>query len=216
MRFIYLLLFSALSSCAQVVIEERLVPSLNKPNIEIDTEIYHPNDISNTLTLDGIELFIGTNNYETSYSGLKIAGIEVNKDTNSENNKTDALVLILGVKIKQNEKYIFKPHEIMVSKNINGSLSLAKPTSVFRTNTGITCDYDFNGFEWGGKSTTISNTTLELSKNHEDNYECFNIVFDTTTSNLDKLTINMENSLSPLRQTKIYFQHKKIKWIRGN
>ena len=208
--------FSALVGCAHVVIEERLVPSLNKPRIKLDTKIYHPNDISNILALDEIELFIDTNNYETSYKGLKIADIELNKEANSTNKKSDALVLILGIKVMKDEKYIFHPYEIIASKNIKGSLSLAKPISVFRTNRGITCDYDFNGFEWGGESTKIKNTTLDLLKNYEDSYECFNIVFDTTISNLDKLTISMKKSLSPLKQTEIYFQQKKVKWIRGN
>jgi hypothetical protein len=216
MRFIYLLFFSLLAGCAHIVIEDRLVPSLNKPSLELNTKTYHPNDISNTLTLNGIELFIDTNNYETSYRGLKIADIELNKEENSTNKKSDALVLILGIKVMKDEEYVFQPYEIMASKNIKGSLSLAKPISVFRTNRGITCNYDFNGFEWGGESTKIKNTTLDLSKNHEDSYECFNIVFDTTISNLDKLTISMKKSLSPLKQTEIYFQQKKIKWIRGN
>ncbi|MFT6910507.1 MAG: hypothetical protein ACJAS1_007236 [Oleiphilaceae bacterium] len=216
MRFIYLLIFSVLASCAHVVIEERLVPSMDKPSIELDTKVYHPSDISNILTLDEIELFIDTNNYETSYKGLKVAGIELNKETNSKNKKSDALVLILGIKVKKDEKYVFHPYEIIASKNVKGSISIAKPISVFRTNSGITCDYDFNGVEWGGDSTKIKNKTIDLLKVHEDGYECFNVVFDTTISSLDELTISMKKSLSPLKQTEIYFQQKKIKWIRGN
>src|SRR5690606_22473119 len=99
-RFIYLLIFSVLASCAYVVIEERLAPSINKPSIELDTKVYHPSEISNILTLDEIELFIDTNNYETSYKGFKVAGIELNKEANSKNKKSDNLVLILGIKFK--------------------------------------------------------------------------------------------------------------------
>ena len=66
MRFIYFLILIVLTGCAHVTIEDKLIPSIYKPSYEPDTKLYHPSDISNVLAFDGIDLFIDTNNYETS------------------------------------------------------------------------------------------------------------------------------------------------------
>lgn len=215
MRIFIWLFCCVLTGCAYITIEDVLEPTVSKP--DIDTQLYHPYDISNILYLNGIDLFIDTNHYEASYRGLSIATVEMSKETRVTNKTSDRLILIIGIKNKKDIVVYFKPYELIAIKNIRGTIYRAKVISAFKVNRGVTCDYDFNGVEWGTNSIKLDSTALELQSVSEGGYyECFNIIFDSDMSGLDSLSIDMQESLLPLDNKNIFFQRKKVKWIRGN
>ena len=217
MRFIYLLFFSALAGCAHVVIEERLVPLSYKGTGGLDNNLYHPKDISDTVSMGTLELSVRINNYQTSYSGLQIAGIEVEREPNSTDNQSNRLVLILGVRGNDNNvSYPFQPSKIKVNRYNQGQLEEATPILIYKTKRSMACESDFDGLNWGGNSEEVANNVLNYLEVNDDEFECFNIVFNIDKSNLSELSLNFEDTLLPLNKAKIYFHPKKIKWIRSN
>jgi hypothetical protein len=95
---------------------------------------------------------------------------------------------------------------------------ITQPIIVFKTERSVVCDFDFDGQAWGTKSEKLENKILNISESKiDDKFECFNLVYALDNLKfIDDISINFENTLLPLNTAKIFFNLKRIKWIRSN
>lgn len=215
---IFFIVFSVLflTSCAHIVIEERLYPFLEET--EKDEVTYHPKEWSDILEFNSIDLQVKTNHYQTSYRGLKVVGAEISRYPDYETTMKE-FVLILGVKTKSELGQIqFNPYEIKLNKNIARNNRLYQPVSVFKTKSNVTCTSDFDGANWGGRSVAVESDDPLLLENRGDgkNFNCFNIVFNTDMSNLSKPSFLFNDAFNSIELPEIFLSKKKIRWMRGN
>ncbi len=216
-RFL-LLAILGVTACAHVVVEERLVPSTTKWEGELDTNDYNPKEISHTLDMGKVDLYIYLNHYQTSYRGSKVVGLEVTKEPNPIIDKGNVFVIKIGVRGRVNtQEYSFSPYNVSVELNGAASSMKYQPITVFKTERSVVCNFDFDGQAWGANSEIVENKIVKISKEKvDDKFECFNLVYELDNPKLNNLSISFENTLLPLNKTKIYFNPKKIKWIRSN
>ena len=216
-RFL-LLAVLGVTACAHVVVEERLVPSTTEWERVVDTNNYNPKEISHILDMGKVELYVYLNHYQTSYRGSKVIGLEVSKEPNPKLDKGNVFVIKMGVRRRVNtQEYSFSPYNVSVE--LNGATSSMKyqPITVFKTERSVVCDFDYDGQAWGTNSEKMENKILNISKEKvDDKFECFNLVYELDNPKLDNISISFENTLLPLNKKKVYFNPKKIKWIRSN
>lgn len=216
-RFI-LLATLGVTACAHVIVEERLVPTTTMWEGKVDTNNYKPKEISHILDMGKVDLYVYLNHYQTSYRGLKVVGLEVSKEPNPKLDKGNVFVIKMGVRGKGNtQEYSFSPYNVSVELNAATSSMKYLPITVFKTERSVVCDFDYDGQAWGINSEKMENKILNISKEKlDDKFECFNLVYELEHPKLNNISINFENTLLPLNKTKIYFNPKKIKWIRSN
>ena len=214
---LWLTLVLAICSCAYKVVELRSIPSFTAWDGILDNKIYNPKDISNTIKKGDIELSISLSNYKTLYRGLNVLGFEVDEEPNSNSNNDKELALILGIK-SFDDKSTFRFFGKKIKMVFGGNTNLvAKPTEVYLSTSNPVCEYDYDGKQWGAKSEKIDDYFTLSKLETEKNFECFNIVFDVTSVNSNQLlAIDFSESGLPLNSNVVYFQPKKIKWVRSN
>lgn len=203
--------------CAYIVIEERFVPSKvdeKQSNIE---KIYDPQQISHLIRYDNFILYADLSLYQTYQSGLQFLGIDVTKEPNAKfQDGGELFALRLGVKIdKAKSKFLFSPGKVSLEVTSEQKHFLLLPIVSYKTKSEAVCGFDYNGYEWGSKSTKISaNAVINLQENNDGKYQCFNIIYKLKTKSIQKLKLNFTGS--GIDAGYIFFHKKKVKWLQSN
>lgn len=215
------LMLIALSGCAYTVVEVRSVPSLKEWDGRADEKIHNPKEISDVLDVGSVQMSINLSNYKSIYSGLSIFGIETERDGDDNSAEKDTeLALILGISSKKiTSPYFFVAEKIHLVVNQNGQMLRLSPKSIYQLSKSPACEHDYDGREWGNKSKKIDHDVITLNpSNDKDDFECFNIIFDVASlKDKNYWALDFTDTQLPLDgHNKVYFQSKKIKWVRSN
>jgi hypothetical protein len=215
------LIFIALSGCAYIVVEVRSVPSLSEWDGHTDEKIYNYRDIPDELHIGDITASISLSNYTATYRGLKILGIEAERDPDDNSAAKDTeLALILGIKSKNiKNSYFFAAEKMHLVVNQDGQMLRLSPKAIYQLSKSPACEHDYDGKGWGNKSKKIEHDVIEINpSNDKDDFECFNIIFDVASlKDKNYWALDFTDTQLPLdSHNKVYFQPKKIKWVRSN
>jgi hypothetical protein len=220
---VIILIFITLSGCAYTVVEVRSVPSLNEWDGRADEKMHTPRDISDVLDVGSVRMSINLSNYKSIYSGLSMFGIEAARDGDDNNAAKDTeLALILGIKSKNiKSSYFFAAEKMHLVVNQDSQMLRLSPKAVFQEKKSVVCEWDYNfvGKSWGNKSKKIEHDVIEINpSNDKDDFECFNIIFDVASlKDKNYWALDFTDTQLPLdSHNKVYFQPKKIKWVRSN
>lgn len=212
-------LLFALCGCAYVVVEERSAPFLVEWDGVADATLHHPGDISEVVDVEDIDVSLYLNNYSTKYRGLKILGIEVEREPDVVPIDKNEIALTLGLRLKNKGKQlIFSAHNIQLIIDQDGRKIHLLPEEVFEVQKSVVCQSDFNGFEWGANSKKIDDKVVKISSvDYKNEFYCFNVIFDVSAvQSRNYWAIDFSGTQLFSSRDKIYFHPKKIKWIRSN
>lgn len=203
--------------CAHIVIEERFVPSKvdeKQSNIE---KIYNPQQISHFIRYDNFMLYADLSLYQTDQSGLQFLGIDVTKEPNAKfQDGGELLALRLGIKIdKAKSNFLFSPGKVSLEVTSEQKDLLLLPIVSYQTKSEAVCSFDYNGYEWGSKSSEISaKAIINLQDNNDGQYQCFNILYKLKTKSIQEVKLNLTDS--GIDNSYLFFHKKKVKWLRSN
>jgi hypothetical protein len=215
----FLLFYTILCiGCAYVTVENKYIPSKALGHYT-QTSLIKPDDISYELDFGSLKLFADLSLYATDYSGLKLLGAEVSRDSDSQELREE-FALRFGINNSVASSAVkFSPQNLVfLFHKKNGGSVVIKPLTIYRVENAKYCPFDYGPLGWG-KNSQVIDSELEIFFNHTTTnveYVCFNIVYSLDSTHDGFFELPLDNAFINKSFGSIYFDKVKIKRIRSN
>jgi hypothetical protein len=208
------------SGCTYTVIENRSIPLTIPWSGVPDENIYRPNDISSYIDGGGIGLKIQIDNYSTSYRGLKILGVEAQREPDAKIEEQDFFLLIGIHRSVDQAELIFRPWALVleVSDLAGKNTSYLQPKMIYKTGSLTPCFLKDMVEQRTNPGDVVDATNpILVAKANKNEFDCFNVIF-ATRAGFDNqiMSLDLRHSLPSFKHKMIYFHPKKIDWTRSN